>query len=367
MSTTPLEPNDLVESDLGARTAVPPENAKDVSERHRFDLEALRRWVDERIGATRGPLVARQFRGGQSNPTFWVSDGHQEWVLRKKPPGTLLPSAHQVEREHRVIAALAASEVPVARVYALEEDASVIGTPFYVMEHVRGRIFWNVQLPELTPPERSAIYEELARVLAAIHSVDPAEAGLEDFGKRGGYVERQVRRWSEQYRKSETQPVPTMDALMAHLGAAVPATDETCLSHGDFRLDNLIFHPTEPRVLAVIDWELSTLGHPLADLGYACMLYEVAMPRVGGLLGVDFASSGIPSEERFVARYCERVGRESAPDLAYFKAFSLFRLAAIAQGVYKRSLQGNASSDDALLYGAAVAHLSAIGCRLVGV
>ncbi len=350
--------------DTGPMTG--PANTKDVSERHRFDEEALRRWMDEHVGATRGPLTVRQFRGGQSNPTFWVSDGAEEWVLRKKPPGTLLPSAHQVEREHRVLAALADTDVPVAKVHALSEDASVTGTPFYLMDHVQGRIFWNVQLPELGRDERAAIYDELGRVLAAIHSVDLERAGLSDYGKHGGYVERQIRRWSEQYRKSETQRVPTMDALIEYLPAHLPADDETTLAHGDYRLDNLIFHPTEPRVLAVIDWELSTLGHPIADLAYTCMLYEVAMPRVGGLLGVDFDATGIPSEAQLVARYCERTGRASAPDLPYFKAFSLFRLAAIAQGVYQRSLQGNASSDDATMFGAAVGHLSAIGCRLVG-
>lgn len=343
----------------------PPANAKEVSERHRFDTESLRRFVDAEVGRTAGPLTVRQFRGGQSNPTFWVSDGEREMVLRKKPPGTLLPSAHQVEREHRVLAALAGTGVPVAKVLALAEDASVIGTPFYLMEHVRGRIFWNVQLPELAPSDRAAIYEELCRVLAAIHAIDVDAVGLGDYGRRGGYVERQTKRWTEQYRKSETQRVPAMEALIEHLPAHVPEGDETTLVHGDYRLDNVIFHPEEPRVLAVIDWELSTLGQPLADLAYGCMLYEVAMPKVGGLLGVDFAESGIPSEAAYLARYSELTGR-SVTDLAYYKAFSLFRLAAIAQGVFARSLQGNASSDDAAMYGAAVAHLSGIACRLVG-
>jgi aminoglycoside phosphotransferase (APT) family kinase protein len=344
-----------------------PAGTKDVSERHRFDTDALRRWIDAQIERTQGPLIVRQFRGGQSNPTFWVSDGAREWVLRKKPPGALLPSAHQVEREHRVLAALHGTGVPVASVHGLCEDASVIGTAFYLMEHVKGRIFWNVQLPEVAPAERAAIYDELCRVLAAIHSVDVGSLGLADYGKHGGYVERQLRRWSEQYRKSETATVASMDALLSYLPAHVPAGDETTLVHGDYRLDNLIFHPDEPRALAVIDWELSTLGHPLADLAYTCMLYEVAMPKIGGLLGVDFTASGIPSEARFVDRYCELTGREAASDFAYYKAFSLFRLAAIAQGVYKRSLQGNASSDDAAMFGAAVAHLSGIACRLVGV
>lgn len=219
-----------------------PPSTKEVSERHRFDAEALRRWIDANVGATSGPLRVRQFRGGQSNPTFWISDGASEWVLRKKPPGVLLPSAHQVEREHRVLAALAGTDVPVARVHALAEDPSIIGTPFYLMEHVRGRIFWNVQLPELEPSERCAVYDELARVLAAIHSVDVEAVGLGDYGKRGGYVERQIRRWSDQYRNSETQPVASMDALIDYLPAHVPKNDETTLAHGDYRLDNLYFN-----------------------------------------------------------------------------------------------------------------------------
>lgn len=348
-------------------TTIAPNGTKEVSERHRFDADSLRRWMDAHGQPTSGPLTIRQFRGGQSNPTFWVSDGVSEWVLRKKPPGALLPSAHQVEREHRVLTALQGSGVPVPRVLALCEDSAVIGTPFYLMEHVKGRIFRNVQVPELTKEERGAVYDELCRVLAAIHSVDVVAAGLSDYGKHGGYVERQVRRWTEQYRKSETQLVPAMNALIEYLPAHVPPDDETALAHGDYRLDNLIFHPTEPRVLAVIDWELSTLGHPLADLAYTCMLYDLAMPRIGGLLGVDFGATGIPDEARFIARYCELTGRESIADFAYFKAFSLFRLAAIAQGVFKRSMQGNASSDDAAMYGAAVSHLSSIACRFVGI
>ncbi len=339
----------------------PPKNTREVSERHRFDEAKLAAW----LGAP--SLAIRQFRGGQSNPTFWVSDGERSWVLRKKPPGQLLPSAHQVEREHRVMAALGPTDVPVPKVGALCEDASVIGTPFYLMDPVEGRIFWNVQLPECAPDERAAIYEELARVLAAIHTVDLEATGLADYGKTGGYVERQIRRWSEQYRKSETQKVPTMEALLAWLPANLPKNDETTLAHGDYRLDNLIFHPTEPRCLAVIDWELSTLGHPLADLAYTCMLYDVQIPRVGGLLGVDFEATGIPSEARFIERYCHHAGRDGVEAWPFFKAFGLFRLAAIAQGVFKRSQEGNASSDDAAMYGAAVGFLSQIACKIIGI
>ena len=346
----------------------PPSNTKEPSERHRFAPEPLADWMNDNGVPVTGPLTVRQFRGGQSNPTFWVSDGERTMVLRKKPPGTLLPSAHQVEREHRVLAALADTDVPVAKVFGLCEDAGVIGTPFYLMEHVEGRIFWDVRLPEVeSPAERSAIYEELTRVLSAVHSVDIEAVGLGDYGKHGGYVARQLRRWSDQYKKSETQKVAAMDALIEWLPQHLPEGDETTIAHGDYRLDNLIFHPTEPRCIAVLDWELSTLGHPLADLAYTCMLYDVMMPRVGGLLGVDFEATGIPTEEALVERYCALTGRSEIPDFAYYKAFSLFRIAAIAQGVYKRSLQGNASSDQAGMYGAAAGALSAIATRLVGI
>lgn len=345
---------------------VPPCHTEDVSHRHRFDQEALKRWMDRHVAPTAGELRVKQFRGGQSNPTFWVADDVDEYVLRKKPSGDLLPSAHQVEREYQVMSAVRDTDVPVASVQALCEDEAVIGTPFYLMEHVRGRIFWNVQLPELSVSDRAAVYEELARVLAAIHTVDVDAVGLGEYGRRRGYVERQIRRWSEQYRRSQTQLVPPMDALIEWLPENLPAADETTLAHGDYRLDNLIFHPTEPRCLAVIDWELSTLGHPLADAAYTCMLYDIAMPKVGGLLGVDFEATGIPTEEQWVARYCELTGRDGIEDWPYYKAFGLFRLAAIAQGVYRRSLQGNASSDDAAMYGAAVAHLATLACDLVG-
>jgi aminoglycoside phosphotransferase (APT) family kinase protein len=344
----------------------PPEIARPVREAHRFDVEALARWLRHNLPGFGATLVVRQFRGGQSNPTFWLTDGERAYVLRKKPPGKLLPSAHQVEREHRIMTALGPTDVPVPRTLALCEDASVIGTPFFVMAHVEGRIFWDVRLPDSAPAERSAIYRELARVLGALHRVDPAAVGLADYGKAGGYVERQVRRWTGQYEASRTETVEPMEALIRFLPANLPPGDETTLVHGDYRLDNLIFHPTEPRALAVIDWELSTLGHPLSDLAYTCMLYDVQLPRVGGLLGVDFDATGIPDEKSFVDTYRELTGRDAIGDWPYYKAFSLFRLAAIAQGVYRRGLDGNASSEDAALYGGAVRHLADIACRLVG-
>jgi aminoglycoside phosphotransferase (APT) family kinase protein len=321
----------------------------------------------EQVEGYTGSLQVCQFKGGQSNPTYWLADRERQYVLRKKPPGRLLQSAHMVDREYRVMHALRDTDVPTARMYALCEDESVIGTSFFVMEYVQGRIFWNVRLTEIEANERAAIYEELARVLAAIHSVDLDATGLSDYGRPDAYVARQVKRWTKQYVASQTADVAPMNTLMEWLPANIPDEEATSLVHGDYRLDNLIFHPTEPRALAVIDWELSTLGHPLSDLAYTCMLYDVMLPKIGGLAGVNFDTSGIPSEAAFVARYCELVGRDGVPDLNYYKAFSLFRLAAIAQGVYKRSIDGNASSTEASMFGAAVPHLAGIACGLVGI
>ncbi|MFN3201293.1 MAG: phosphotransferase [Bradymonadia bacterium] len=347
----------------------PPAAAGPVREAHRFDEAALARWMSENVEDFEGPLTVRQFKGGQSNPTFWLGSPSGRYVMRKKPPGKLLPSAHAIEREYRIMHALADTDVPVARVHGLCEDSSLIGTPFFVMDHVEGRIFWNVQLPDMPPEERTAIYAEMLRVLAALHSVDFEAVGLGDYGKVGGYVARQVRRWTKQYEASVTDDIPAMNALGAWLAEHVPDAegDETTLTHGDFRLDNLIFHPTEPRVLAVIDWELSTLGHPISDLAYGAMLYHIVMPGVGGLEGVDYAATGIPDEDTYVARYCTHTERDEIAHWAYYKAFSLFRLASILQGVYARSLQGNASSENAGMYGAAVHVLAGIACRIAGV
>lgn len=330
-----------------------------------FEISTLTRWWREAVGAA-DALTLQVFRGGQSNPTYWVHDGARAFVLRKKPPGKLLPSAHAVEREARVTRALESTNVPVATVIAECNDESIVGTPFFVMEHVDGRVFWNVQLPDESPETRAAIYDELARVLAALHAVDPASVGLGDYGKVGQYVERQVRRWSKQYVASKTDDVPAMDTLMRYLPENIPGGERTTLVHGDYRLDNLIFDKNEPKALALIDWELSTLGHPLADVAYACMLYEVALPKIGGLLGVDFETSGIPRESEFVEAYRRHGGVADERDFVYFKAFGLFRLAAIAQGVYKRSLQGNASGEDADMFQAAVRQLSTSAVKLVG-
>lgn len=343
----------------------PPENAGPVREAHRLDEDKLDAWLADNVDGYTGDLRVRQFDSGQSNPTYWLADRERAYALRKKPPGKLLRSAHMVEREYRVMRALRDTQVPTARMLALCEDEAIIGTPFFVMEYVQGRIFWNVQLPGMEPDERRAIYRELVRVLAAIHAVDLDATGLSDYGRPDAYVARQIKRWTQQYLASRTADIAPVNQLIDWLPAHIPGDEAAALVHGDYRLDNLIFHPSEPRALAVIDWELSTLGHPLCDLAYACMLYDLVLPKIGGLAGVDFSATGIPDEEEFIARYCELTGREGVADFTYYKAFSLFRLAAIAQGVYKRSLDGNASSTEADMAGAAVPVLAGMACKLV--
>jgi len=297
-----------------------------------------------------GPIELRQFAGGQSNPTFLVQSADHRYVLRRKPPGKLLPSAHAVDREYRVIAALANTDVPVARAYALCEDPAVIGTAFYVMDYVEGRLFWDAALPEVAPHERRAIYAEMTRVIAALHSVDYTAVGLGDYGKPGRYIERQVARWTQQYRASQTETIDAVERLIEWLPKHIPADEETGIVHGDFRLDNAIFHPREPRILAVLDWELSTLGHPLVDLAYLCMRYHLSVEQFRGLAGLDWAALQIPSEAESVADYCRRRGRAPvAPrDWTYYLVFNMFRLTGILQGVLARAIQGNASSATAL-------------------
>lgn len=344
-----------------------PKDTVETGEEHRLDEERLAAWLFKRFPELEGELAIRKFKGGQSNPTYFIGTRERGFVLRKKPPGKLLPSAHQVEREYRVLHALRDTDVPVARVYDLEEDESIVGTPFFLMEHLDGRIFWDPTLPGLTPEEQRDIVNEKIHVLAAIHSVDLKKTGLEDYGRHGQYVARQVSRWSKQYEAAKTDSIPEMDALMRYLPANLPDRDETTLAHGDYRIDNLIYHPTEPRILGVIDWELSTLGDPLSDLAYVLMLYDVVIPNIGGLKHVDFETSGIPREEEYVARYAELTGRGEMPDLSYYKAFSLFRFASILQGVYKRSLDGNASNPNAGAFKDAVRDLAEVACGLVGV
>jgi aminoglycoside phosphotransferase (APT) family kinase protein len=296
------------------------------------------------IAGFRGPLTVQQFVHGQSNPTYLIENDSNRYVLRRKPPGALLPSAHAVDREFRVMRALLPTDVPVPRTLCYCDDDAVIGTAFYVMEHVEGRIFQDSFLESMEPPERGAIYDELNRVIAALHRVDPANIGLGDFGKPGGYVARQVARWSKQYRASETHRIEAMERLIEWLPQHVPPEQPSRITHGDYRLDNVIFHPHEPRILAVIDWELATLGDPMADFVYHCMPWRLPAGLDGSLMGCDLAASGIPTETEYVRRYCERTDRALFDHFDFYMAFGMFRLAAILQGVAARALQGNASS-----------------------
>jgi len=318
-----------------------------VRAQHRFDEVKLHAYLRTRIDGIGDELTVAQFEGGQSNPTFLLTSGDRRFVLRKKPPGVLLPSAHMIEREYRIMEALYGTAVPVPRVLHLCEDAALIGTVFYVMEYADGRLFKDISLPGITPDERRAIYEELARVAAALHTVDFAARGLSDYGKAGNYYGRQIGRWSQQYESSKTDPIPSMDALIAWLPTHVPTDDTTSIVHGDFRLDNMIFHPTEPRVIAVLDWELSTLGHPLADLAHTCGVYHIDMADRPGIRHIAGAATGIPTEAEFLASYCRHAGRGPIEGWGFYVAFALFRFAAICQGVYARSLAGNAASERA--------------------
>lgn len=315
--------------------------AGEVVQAHRFDIAALERYCAEAVPALRGRLAVSQIVGGSSNPTFVLQaqDGRR-YVLRKKPPGKLLPSAHQVEREYRVMQALQGSGVPVPGMLALCEDAGVIGTPFYIMEYCEGRVFRDAQLPGCTPAERRAIYDSLNETLARLHQVDPRAVGLEDFGRQGNYFERQYSRWERQYRGAQTREIPEMEELVAMLPALLPADDSVAITHGDYRTENTMFHPHEPRALAVLDWELSTIGHPLADLGHICVQYHTRSPAFGTLAGIDHAALGIPTEQEFIAAYCRRTGRERIANFGFYVGFAMFRLASIAQGSEKRRLDG---------------------------
>jgi aminoglycoside phosphotransferase (APT) family kinase protein len=332
-----------------------------------IDIPRLEAWMSAHIEGFSGPMTVKQFTGGQSNPTFLLECPERRYVLRRKPSGKLLPSAHAVDREYRVIKALEATEVPVARGFGLCSDPAVLGADFYVMDHVEGRIFWNAALPEVPAENRRAIYFEMTRVLATLHAVDYTAVGLGDYGKPTQYVARQVSRWTQQYRASATDSIDAMERLIEWLPQNVPAEDETSLVHGDYRLDNTIFHPAAPRILAVLDWELSTLGHPLVDLAYFCMRYRLTAGEFGGLAGVDVAALMIPTEEECLAEYCRRRGRAPvAPRLwSYYLAFCMFRLAAILQGVLARAIQGNASSVTALEAGRRARPLAERAWRLV--
>ncbi|HUH93371.1 MAG TPA: phosphotransferase [Casimicrobiaceae bacterium] len=338
-----------------------------VPERHRVDADRLEAYLSDRVRGFRGPVAIEQFRGGQSNPTYRLTAGGTRYVLRRKPPGKLLPSAHAVDREYRVMTALAGSDVPVPRTFCLCQDDSVIGTAFYVMDYVDGRVFWDPALPGMSAGERRSIFDEMNRVIAALHRVDYAALGLADYGKTGGYLSRQIGRWTKQYRASETERIEAMERLIEWLPEHVPPGDETTIVHGDYRLDNLVFHPREPRILAVLDWELSTLGHPLADFAYHCMSWRIPGGTFRGMLGLDLLALGIPSESEYVAAYCRRTGRGpiDAGEWEFCIAYNMFRAAGIAQGIMGRARDGTAASAHALEAGASARDMAERGWRQV--
>jgi len=315
---------------------------------HRFDEAALARWMADHVEGFHGPLEVEQFKGGQSNPTYKLLTQGHTYVLRRKPPGELLKGAHAVEREAKVLAALGTTGFPVARIHGLCTDETVIGTWFYVMDMVEGRIFWDAALPEVATADRPAYFDAMNETLARLHRVDFAAIGLNDYGRPGNYFERQIARWSKQYLEDvEAGRDPSMDRLIEWLPGAVPPGDETRVVHGDFRCDNMIFHPTEPRVLAVLDWELSTLGHPLADFAYHAMMYRMPAKMVAGLAGRDLTELNIPDEATYLADYCRRTGRDGMPGYDFYVAFNFFRIAAIFHGIKGRVIRGTASSAQA--------------------
>ncbi|MFY8103991.1 MAG: phosphotransferase [Ramlibacter sp.] len=338
------------------------EGTRPVAGAHTFDTEALSAWLQAHLPGFTGPLTVEMFKGGQSNPTYKLLTPAATYVMRAKPGpvAKLLPSAHAIEREFAVMKGLAGTDVPVPKMHVLCEDESVIGRAFCVMEFMQGRVLWDQSLPGMTPAQRGAIYDEMNRVISALHTVDFAAQGLGGYGKPGNYFERQIGRWSRQYLASVTEPIAQMDRLIEWLPAHMPesARDESKVSivHGDFRLDNLMFHPTEPRVIAVLDWELSTLGHPLADFSYHCMAWHIPPGTFRGIAGLDHAALGIPAEDDYVRRYCERTGLASPEmlraDWNFYLAYNLFRLAAILQGIAKRAQEGIASSAQAASSGA---------------
>ena len=338
---------------------------KAIAARHQFDLAALDAYLRLHVaGYPQGTLTAEQFKGGQSNPTFKLSIAGQHYVLRTKPApvAKLLPSAHAIEREYRVMDALSRNGFPAARQYCLCSDESVIGRAFYLMEYVEGRVLWDQALPGMTPSERAAIYDEMNRVMAQLHSLDYAAIGLADYGKPGNYFARQIERWTKQYLASQTETIAAMDQLIAWLPHHIPPGDDTAIVHGDFRLDNLLFHPTEPRILAVLDWELSTLGHPFADFSYHCMSWHIEPGQFRGIAGLDLQALGIPSQQEYIARYAERTGKTiRLEDFNFYLAFNMFRLASIMQGIMKRYVDGTAASPQALESGQMARPMAELG------
>lgn len=334
-----------------------------VAERQQFDQAALQDFLKDKLPDTRGELRVEQFKGGQSNPTFKLVWGDRSYVMRSKPgpAAKLLPSAHAIDREYRIINALAGTDVPVPEAYCLCEDEAVIGRAFYVMDFVQGRVLWEQALPGVSNAERGAIYDEMNRVLAALHQIDYKAIGLESFGRPGNYFERQINRWTKQYRASETEHIPAMEELMTWLPENIPSGDESSIVHGDFRLDNLIFDVNAPKALAVLDWELSTIGHPLADFSYHCMGFHIPPTQFRGIGGLDHAALGIPTEAEYIRMYCERTGRDHIDNWDFYLAYNMFRLAGILQGIMKRVVDGTASNERAREAGARAKPLAEMG------
>ncbi len=337
---------------------------KPVADNMKFDTAALAAYLREHVADFAGELSVEQFKGGQSNPTFKVSAGDQCYVLRTKPApkAKLLPSAHAIEREFRVMDALSKAGFPAARQYALCEDESVLGRAFYLMEYIEGRVLWDQSLPGMTPAERGAIYDEMNRVISQLHSLDYRAVGLETYGKPGNYFGRQIERWIKQYKAAETEHIPAMEQLIEWLPQNIPAGELTTIVHGDFRMDNVIFHPTEPKILAVLDWELSTLGHPLADFSYHCMSWHITPGVFRGIGGMDLKALGIPTEDEYIATYSARTGiAVNKDDFRFYLAYNMFRMAGILQGIMKRYQDGTAASEQALRNGQAARPMAEMG------
>ncbi len=328
---------------------------------HGLDVMRLAAWLDTHVEGFVGPLEVSQFKGGQSNPTYRLTTPGREYVLRRKPPGDLLPSAHAVEREFRVLAAVGAAGIPAPMVYALCEDREVMGSAFYVMEMVEGRVLWDLSLPDLEPAERRMVVEAQVAVLAALHNLDVDTIGLTDFGRPGDYFERQIARWTRQYRSAETTVIPDMERLIAWLPVRRPAAGRRAIVHGDYRLDNMVLHPTTSEVRAVLDWELSTVGDPLADLAWFLMAWILPASERAGFRGMDPVALGIPSQEDVITQYAALTGRDGDIDLDWLMAFTLFRLACIVQGIAGRVRAGIAKSPHALTAEARVPLLAAVG------
>jgi aminoglycoside phosphotransferase (APT) family kinase protein len=335
-----------------------------VATRYQFEVGALEAFMRSHVEGFEGPVTVEQFKGGQSNPTFKLLTPKRNYVMRTKPgPATkLLQSAHAIEREFRVMSALAGTEVPVAQMHALCEDEGVIGRAFYIMQCVDGRVLWDQALPGMTPTGRAAYYDEMNRVISLLHTTDYAAIGLADYGRPGNYFERQIARWTKQYKASETEVIEEMDRLIDWLPGHIPADDgTTSIVHGDYRLDNLIWHASEPRILAILDWELSTLGHPLADFSYHCMSWHIQPGAFRGIGGLDHAALGIPSESDYIAAYCRRTGRSRIDNWDFYLAYNLFRGAGIMQGIMKRVVDGTAASEQALRAGKAARPMAQMG------